>query len=241
MSLLTLTQKKVLDFILEQINLSGTPPTLREISRYFNWNAVGSAQDVVTSLRRKGCLQPSIKGKARHVIPTLTETFVKAPDSRMGLGAFFSKDFLRVPLLGLVHAGYAQDIPEQIIERYSVFPSLGVSPHARFYALEVEGLSMQGAGFFPKDTLLVESSQNAKTGDIVVAQFENQDVTVKRYALRGTRLYEKALLFFESEIKDFCPPAILLPENPDFPPLAFGVSENDRIVGVVKSLYRGVV
>lgn len=50
---LTELQGKVVAYILQCLDKTGMPPTLREIAAHFEWKAVGSAQDVVTVLRKK--------------------------------------------------------------------------------------------------------------------------------------------------------------------------------------------
>ncbi|MEY2988891.1 MAG: hypothetical protein RJB13_2412, partial [Pseudomonadota bacterium] len=67
---LTELQGKVVFYILQSIENTGMPPTLREIAAHFEWRAVGSAQDVVTVLRKKGFLLPPVPGKSRQLVPT---------------------------------------------------------------------------------------------------------------------------------------------------------------------------
>ena len=54
---LTGKQSKALEFIHNTLNSSGTAPTLRELCSYMGYSAIGSAQDLVTALRKKGFLQ----------------------------------------------------------------------------------------------------------------------------------------------------------------------------------------
>ncbi|WP_457849433.1 LexA family protein, partial [Staphylococcus aureus] len=56
MTKLTRTQSKALDFIRSSSQRRGVSPTLREICAHMGYKAIGSAQDVVTALRRKGFL-----------------------------------------------------------------------------------------------------------------------------------------------------------------------------------------
>lgn len=223
---LTDTQKKALEFILRQIESTGMPPTLREIASYFQWKSVGSAQDIVAALRKKGVLLTPMAGKARQIVPTQSENN----------NIFSSEDFLKVPLLGNVQAGLPLEVLEESHELIS-FPTMPKkTKHGeKYFALTVEGYSMVNAGFLPQDIILVEATKLAHDKDIVVANIQHNEVTVKRYAQKGTSLYKMAQNNFNENI---LPPAFLVPENPNFSPLPFGIQEEDRIIGVVKSLFR---
>ena len=67
MQKLTSIQKTALDYIRQRIDRSGAPPTLREICEYMGYSAVGSAQDLVAALRKKGYLSHPDKQAARSI------------------------------------------------------------------------------------------------------------------------------------------------------------------------------
>jgi repressor LexA len=151
------------------------------------------------------------------------------------------EDFIFAPMVGLVQAGNPLEGIENAAGDFVPFPSVGRrSDASRFFSVSVEGYSMMNVGFMPGDVLLVESASGARNGDIVLAAVQAHEVTVKRFAMRGSHLYRNS---FESLPKeDFSlqriPPALLVPENPDFEPIPFGLSESDRVLGLVRSLYR---
>ncbi|MCA2961866.1 MAG: hypothetical protein IOD12_16570 [Silvanigrellales bacterium] len=277
---LTELQCKVMEYILHTMGETGMPPTLREIASHFGWKAVGSAQDVVLALRKKGALMPPTPGKSRQLVPTSTarESFVgRAPlaasgspasgspvpfgrsakaspgaepivrrgvgDSRIRLEDVVQAmdDFVFAPLLGLVQAGNPLEAIENASGDFVPFPSVGRrADNSRFFSVSVEGYSMMNVGFMPGDVLLVESAASARNGDIVLAAVDSHDVTVKRFALRGSHLYRGAFenLSREDVSLQRFPPALLVPENPDFEPIPFGLAEADRVLGLVRSLYR---
>jgi repressor LexA len=297
---ITSLQSRVLQFILQNIDTAGVPPTLREISRHFGWKAVGSAQDVLAALRKKGFLEPVDKGRARQTIPTdaayrmlgsvprSTEMAARTIAPALGAPASFSAgsagasrsarlprvqtlwdhseegaihaqsthdlpqqarvlSFARedgsivVPLVGTVRAG----LPQEAIAQPDGYVTLPRHPRMRneslFFAVEVEGYSMIGAGMLPGDVLLVEGAVQAKSGDLALAAVGvDQEVTLKRFALKGSPHYRDAIgrTAFADEPKERWPPALLVPENDDFEPIPFGTEVTDRIVGLVRSLYR---
>ena len=263
---LTSVQKKTVEFILIHIETTGMPPTLREIAGHFQWKAVGSAQDVVAALRKKGILLSPAAGKARQIVPS-PEIFsglfppeqellamntakrksnakkslkipeqpvVKLTQNECLLPGF--EDFLRVPLLGSIAAGKPTEALSQS-DDFAVFPPVSRSAlkGGPLFALRVDGYSMLLAGFLPGDTILVESTPSALDRDIIVANVENNEVTVKRFAQKGSTLYQQAQ---ERLPTKSTPPAFLMPENPEFEPIPFGLVEEDKILGVVRSLFR---
>lgn len=267
---LTDLQGKVVTYILECLDKTGMPPTLREIAAHFEWKAVGSAQDVVTVLRKKGFLQAPVPGKSRQLVPTQdaldwwsaqggrpesesafrspvlarTRTEVArstAPMTTAKASEQNSYACLFVPVVGLVQAG----APNEAIEHATTtVPFLNVqrkSVSSTLFAVTVDGYSMMNVGFLPGDYLLIESAETARNGDIVVAAVGDHEVTVKRFAMRGSQLYRHAherLMGVSKGAFSTLPPALLVPENNDFEAIPFGLNDSDRVIGVVRSLYR---
>lgn len=274
---LTELQGQVITYILQCLDQTGMPPTLREIAAHFEWKAVGSAQDVVNVLRKKGFLQPPNPGKSRQLVPTpeAVEWWSARESShpveasrpvrnslleRLSAGSSLGErsktmgiarasrplsteqaSCLFVPVIGLVQAGS----PIEAIEHaQSTVPFLNIqrkSVESQLFAVAVDGYSMMNVGFLPGDFLLVESAQSARNGDIVVAAVGDHEVTVKRFAMRGSQLYRQAhehLMNTSRKSFENLPPALLVPENNDFAAIPFGMDESDKIIGLVRSLYR---
>lgn len=254
---LTELQGKVVIYILDCFKQTGMPPTLREIAAHFGWKAVGSAQDVVTVLRKKGFLQVPVPGKSRQLVPTpeaiewreLQDTPASATTARAVIRHAATdvhrvNQCLFVPVVGLVQAG----APQEAIEHATLtVPFMNIqrkSAGSQLFAVTVEGYSMMNVGFLPGDYLLVESAVTARNGDIVVAAVGDHEVTVKRFAMRGSQLYRQAherLMASQNKSANTLPPALLVPENNDFDAIPFGGRDSDSIVGIVRSLYRSDV
>ena len=260
---LTSAQFKVMDFIFNHMDSTGTPPTIREIASYFNWKSIGSAQDVIAALRKKGLLLSNVPGKSRQIVPTKevseyfyqyysqsqlvstkrgtshssTQNYTSNTDPFHVLPGF--EDSIRVPLIGRVAAGSPHEAIESPDE-YISFPNISKNKASKLFALEIEGLSMLYAGLLPKDIVLVELSSEAKDNDIVVAALGYSETTIKRFAKKGSFQYEKNISFLANshETNLHLPNAILIPENPDYLPIPFGTHSEDKIIGVVRSLYR---
>jgi repressor LexA len=148
---------------------------------------------------------------------------------------------LFVPVIGLVQAGS----PIEAIEHArTTVPFLNLqkkSSESHLFAVAVDGYSMMNVGFLPGDYLLVESATTARNGEIVVAAVGDHEVTVKRFAMRGSQLYRQAhehLMHTSKRPFETLPPALLVPENNDFAAIPFGMNDSDKIIGLVRSLYR---
>ena len=87
-------------------------------------------------------------------------------------------DVVEIPLLGKIAAGSPiaalsdhsnlMPVPQHMIGR------------GEYFALTIEGDSMIDAGILDGDTVLIERSDTAQTGDIVVALIDHEEATLKR-------------------------------------------------------------
>ncbi|MBF0440788.1 MAG: repressor LexA [Oligoflexales bacterium] len=176
MEKLTPKQEKAFEYIKTQSVIKGASPTLREICEYMGYSAVGSAQDLVAVLHRKGLIDSSGKRKARAFV--LTQ---KGRD--YGVSAHLSHDeAYTIPCLGIVPAGNPLEAIEERIGSLKLSPSFFPFNKAmlkRLFGLRVHGASMVNAGILDGDLLVVHSQKEANPGDIVVARVGGE-ATVKR-------------------------------------------------------------
>ncbi|MCP4430584.1 MAG: hypothetical protein GY806_06360 [Gammaproteobacteria bacterium] len=85
-------------------------------------------------------------------------------------------DHLLIPMLGRISAG----IPIDAIEDGTREELLALLTTPGRYALRVCGDSMIDAGIYHDDTIIVQSLQAARDGDVVVALIDRETVTLKR-------------------------------------------------------------
>jgi repressor LexA len=93
---------------------------------------------------------------------------------------------LALPLIGRVAAGSPILAQEHIDKTYYVESSL--FQRKPDYLLKVRGMSMRDAGIMDGDLLAVQTTKDAKNGQIVVARL-GDEVTVKRF-MRNKNLVE---------------------------------------------------
>jgi len=158
---LTPRQRQILDFIREQVEESGMPPTRAEIAAALGFKSANAAEEHLKTLKRKGVID-LVPGASRGI--RLTES-------------------LGLPLVGRVAAGSPILAEEHIERRCQVDPAL-FQPRAD-YLLKVRGMSMRDAGILDGDLLAVHRTREARTGQIVVARLHDE-VTVKRLRRRGS-------------------------------------------------------
>jgi repressor LexA len=178
---LTERQTEILKLIKDLTEVSGFPPTRAEIAERMGFRSVNAAEQHLRALEKKGAIEIA-SGASRGI------------RVREGRPAGRAGRLLELPVIGRVAAGSPMLAQEHVQERYQVDPNL-FTPRAD-YLLRVRGMSMRDAGILEGDLLAVHRTQEARTGQVVVARLAD-DVTVKRFRRRGHAVQ-------------------LLPENPDF-------------------------
>jgi repressor LexA len=94
-----------------------------------------------------------------------------------------SEGAVNVPLVGRIAAGTPIEALQNKISEVPV-PS-GMLGRGDHYALEVTGDSMINAGILDGDTVIIQESDTANTGEIVVALVDETEATLKRLRRRG--------------------------------------------------------
>ena len=183
---LTARQEQVLQLIKSYAEETGYPPTRAEIARILGYKSANAAEEHIKALARKGAIE-IIPGASRGI---------KLPETVDG-----------IPIVGRVAAGNPI-LAQEHIEDYCDIPSSFFSPSAD-YLLRVNGMSMKDAGILDGDLLAVHRTDQARSGQIVVARI-GEEVTVKRYKRIGNR----------SQVE-------LWPENPDFDVIHVDLSDQE--------------
>ena len=151
-------QKEVLTFISTYTEQNGYPPTVREISENFQIS-IRAVQDHIIALQKKGFLSQS--QKRSRSIRVLTDVREKEP--------FVGK----VPLLGTVAAGKPL-LSEENLDGYLNLTEPFVRPGKSYFALRVRGQSMINAGILDGDLAVIEQTNVAADGQIIVAVIDDK-------------------------------------------------------------------
>ncbi len=196
-------QQQILDYIKEEILGKGYPPTVREICEKVGLRSTSSVHSHLNTLEENGYIRRD---------PTKPRT-IEIMDDEFGLTR---REMTNIPILGRVAAGSPLLAVENIKDYFSLPTEF--LPNAETYILEVRGESMINIGLLDGDYLIVEKTNTAKNGDIVVALIDDS-VTVKTFFKENGHIR-------------------LQPENDDMDPI---IVDDCTIVGKAYALYRPII
>jgi repressor LexA len=214
---LTARQQQILELIQSAIANTGSPPTRAEIAAELGFKSANAAEEHLQALARKGAIE-LVSGTSRgirlksHNRAQSTAGFTEQLSEKMSQ---FQQSLL-LPLIGRVAAGSPILAQEHIDQSYLIQSSL--FDRKADYLLRVRGMSMRDAGIMDGDLLAVQSTREAKNGQIVVARL-GDDVTVKRFERKSDRIELHA-------------------ENPDFKTIIVQNDEPFEIEGLAVGLIR---
>ncbi|MBN2285795.1 MAG: transcriptional repressor LexA [Tissierellales bacterium] len=161
-------QLQILQYIKQEINMRGYPPSVREIGSAVGLQSTSTVHSHLTSLEKKGYIRKgSNKNRAIEVIDT-DSILYDIP----------KKEIVNVPLIGNIAAGQPILAVEQVEDLFPI-PIEWVGNNESF-VLKVKGDSMIDAGIFNGDYVVISSQNTAKNGEIVAALIDDE-VTLKRF------------------------------------------------------------
>lgn len=163
--LLSDKQKKILEFIKNELLNRGYPPSVREICDAVGLKSTSTVHGHLERLEKKGFIRRD---------PTKPRAIEVIDDSFTPV----KREMVNVPILGRITAGQPILAVENI-EDYFPIP-VDYMPNEITFMLRVEGESMVNAGIFDGDLILVKKQNYAYDRDIVAALIDDE-VTVKRY------------------------------------------------------------
>lgn len=125
------------------------------------------------------------KNAVFRVVGKLIEAGLVAKDH---LGRLIpSESFGEVPMLGFVTAGFPASVEEELVDTVNL-DDLLVKNKSLTYMLEVDGDSMIDAHIEKGDMVLVEKTNQAKDGQIVIAEVDGE-FTMKYFKKSGNKVW----------------------------------------------------
>ena len=155
--------EKIREFYLKNNRM----PSYSEVASLFGFRSKNAAYKLIGRLKELGLVYSDATGR---LLPGALKNSIK--------------------LLGSVTAGFPSPAEEELQDTMSLDEYLINNPNST-YLLKVEGDSMLGAGIQPGDLVLVDKSLTPKSGDIVVAQVDNE-WTLKYFEKKGRDVYLRA-------------------------------------------------
>ena len=153
---LTARQQEIWQFLVTYVDGHGYPPTVREIGEEVGLASPSTVHAHLANLERVGLIKRD-PSKPRAIELT---------GHRRVEAARAESDVPRLPLLGRVAAGSPLLAEENVEDVVAVPESIG---RGADFLLTIHGDSMIEAGILDGDTIVVQRTDDARNGDVVVA------------------------------------------------------------------------
>jgi repressor LexA len=205
--MLTKKQYELLLYIDEHLKRHGVSPSFDEMKDALRLKSKSGIHRLITALEERGFIR-RLPNRARALeVLRLPDTVSRASTPRVAEPGTFAPNVIEgrfranlpgatvpvareaesveLPLYGRIAAGAPiEAIPGN--EKAAVpMDLLGAGEH---YALQVAGDSMIDAGIFDGDTVIIQRSDSAENGAIVVALVDDNEVTLKRLRRKGASI-----------------------------------------------------
>ncbi len=227
--MLTTKQHELLCFIDQRLKETGVSPSFEEMKDELGLKSKSGIHRLISALEEREFIR-RLPNRARALevlklpeggLPKPRPSNVvemRPPASGPKLvenDAPANDDIMEIPLHGKIAAG----VPIEAIEGQSALsvPAALLGP-GEHYALEVSGDSMVDAGILDGDYALIQKTEIARDGEIVVALVHEEEATLKYLHKDGGKVR-------------------LDPANPDYEPQVYGPGEV-RIQGKMAGLLR---
>jgi len=193
---LTKKQLDLLEFIHRRVQRDGVPPSFDEMKDALDLRSKSGIHRLITALEERGYIRrlahraraleivrlPDSLAKKGGFVPEVIEG--GAPASRPAAARDVAVDAMDLPLMGRIAAGTPIEAISDEAPQIAV-PGMMLSGRGKHYALEVKGDSMIEAGINDGDVVVIRETSEARNGDIVVAQVEGYEATLKRFRRTG--------------------------------------------------------
>jgi repressor LexA len=193
--MLTPKQQELLSFIQTRLEEGGVSPSFEEMKDALDLRSKSGIHRLINALEERGFIR-RLPNRARAlevlklpdamhrdvapVIPARPRAAPSAPALPIA-----ANDVIEIPLHGRIAAG----VPIEAMEGQTMLsvPAalLGSGDH---YALEVSGDSMVEAGILDGDFALIQRTETAREGQIVVALIDEAEATLKYFRREGSQV-----------------------------------------------------
>jgi repressor LexA len=195
---LTEKQEKILEALEAFILEYGYAPTIRQLGKLVKIASPSAVYKHILSLEKKGYLKRAGGEVQLAGSPSPTEALTK------------------VPLVGLVPAGDPREVFDASSGAVDVPDWMVGRRKGNIFCISVDGKSMVDAYIDDGDRVLVERTNTASSGEMVVALLDDGSVTLKRLRINNGDVF-------------------LIPENPEFSPIQVAqLRVLGRVIGVLR-------
>jgi repressor LexA len=164
---LTKRQKEVLNYLVSFLNKNGYSPSFEEIAHALKLTSLATVHKHLSTLEKKGFIRRGYN-QSRSIEVTQLPKPVREE--------ILDRHVVELPLAGRIAAGR----PLEAVEDNETI-SLADFARGKSFVLQVKGESMREDHILDGDYIVVEQTQVANPGEIVVALVGGDDATVKRF------------------------------------------------------------
>ncbi len=165
---LTKRQKQVLDFLVAFHDKHGYSPSFEEMARSLKLTSLATVHKHISTLERKGFIRRGYNQSRSVEVVQLPKSVREEVIERYAA---------ELPLAGRIAAGR----PLEAVEEKETFSLGEFSRGEHRFVLQVKGNSMIEDHIMDGDFIVVEESQVANAGEIVVALVGDNEATLKRF------------------------------------------------------------
>jgi repressor LexA len=205
-------KQKIIDFIAATVRERGYPPSVREIAAAVDLASTSAVHHHLQALEREGYLERGAShSRAIRLTPQASLRAGIAGGESSNVVPFEGRT---LPVIGEIAAGGPIEAYQDTSETLAVPDAVAAGGDA--YVLRVRGDSMIDAHITDGDYVVIMPQQTARDGDIVVAQVEENAVTLKRFYKEKNRIR-------------------LQPANEQYPPMFYdAVRIQGKLIGVIR-------
>ncbi len=165
---LTKRQKEVLDFLVSFLNKHGYSPSFEEIAKSLKLTSLATVHKHITTLERKGFIRRGYNQSRSIEVMQLPRPVREQ---------VLQRAVVELPLAGRIAAGR----PLEAVEEHETISLGDFARSSNSFVLQVKGDSMMDDHILNGDYIVVEQSQVANNGEIVVALVGEGEATLKRF------------------------------------------------------------
>jgi repressor LexA len=170
---ITKRQRQVYDFLYDFIQRNGYSPSFEEIGDGLGLSSLATVHKHISNLEKKGLLKRDYnRSRSIDVLPV------------RGIFKRVVPKELALPLMGRIAAGQ----PIEAVENPETISLGDITRSKDVFVLQVKGESMKDEHIVDGDYVLVEKTNSARDGEIVVALVDGTDATLKRFYREGVNV-----------------------------------------------------
>ncbi|MEG8098687.1 transcriptional repressor LexA [Candidatus Liberibacter brunswickensis] len=187
--MLTLKQQKLLYFIREYFESKGVSPSFDEMKKALRITSKSGIYRLIISLEEAGFIRRIPKrARALQIIKMPENMKLSSRSAIHDLSPITNRQeksycCVSVPFMGCIAAEVSIDSVQN--KFHDILVPSTMLQKGEHYALEVKDDSMVGVGILRGDIVVMFSSTSADPGDVVLAFFDDQIATIKRFRQKG--------------------------------------------------------